>query len=486
MKAHRNLILGMVLLQIFSYQAKAVDQKSVCEFLQSHGMAAPSYCGSTAQSSVTTTPTVTSQPVTQVPPPIDQPTPAVHPASPQVNGNSLDYKTVVDIGANKGVTFFTLMKRKIDPALDRFAKEGFEVVNGQEVEEKLSKVDSKVARKAIQGAGGKENLKTIADQLNKQGKMTFYSMPEKIQSAASNLGTSVDSFGLTTFYALVSGGGVAVKVNGQNISYNVNYGAGDQPKDEMTGRSFGEAPGRLALDASDAHYLTTLEHYVRSGDKGLANFYASILEILVNNDPTKFSEISPEGQAVASDFVAVYVAEQDRHLMANLETHHWDRALLEVTLISALHSGQDQVKVMYRGTLTAQTNKQQNGCSSEQAESQKASMMDYWQFSQSTDPENCRRSGINVTRDDFRKLGQLISRFEQNKNPQMIQKIYKNLDGIQKSGNLLADLSAFLINYKTPESLGLAGAELVKNYTEFLMQVKKDANEITSAIEAQQ
>jgi len=123
----------------------------------------------------------------------------------------------------------------------------------------------------------------------------------------------------------------------------------------------------------------------------------------LNNDPSTYREISDEGKIVAADFMAVYVAEQDRHLMVHLATQHWDRSLLEVTLLSAFHAGQSNIQVMYNGQLTAPP---------PALIPKKAGMLDYWQFSSNTDKENCVRSGINLTNLQFRKLGQLITSYE--------------------------------------------------------------------------
>ncbi len=394
---------------------------------------------------------------------------------------TLPYSTIIDIGDYRGSTFFSLMLKTVKPALDSYAINGFKVVDGDAVEAALSKVDKKVSTNAIRAAGSVEKLKQIADVLASSGRSyTFYELPDAIAQA----GGSTGRFGLATFYALVSGGGVAVKMVDGTYAYNVNYGTGQTAKDEMTGRSFGEAPGRYALDASDAHYLTTLEAYVRSAGSSVESFYASILDILINNDTSRFAEISNEGQAVASDFIAVYVAEQDRHLMANLQTHHWDAALLEVTLLSAFHAGQKEVAVMYDQQLTTRTKKQDDGCSTEEKVDKKAGMVDYWQFSKSTDPQNCNRSGINVTRKEFRLLGRMITEFERKRNPKLVSSIEHHLDGVQLSGNIFADLSSFLINYKTPHQLDGKTLELASDYAKFLMQVRADADDITKYIQS--
>lgn len=392
--------------------------------------------------------------------------------------NLLKYPSVVDLSEHKGKTFFSLMETVIKPSLDEYATEGFEVANGKTVVAALKKVDPKVAKRALSAAGDIETLKQLADDLSQNGAITFYDLPQAIADAGVGRGR----YDLSTFLALVSGGGVAVQINNDNIAYNVNYGTGETEKDEMTGRSFGEAPNRLALDASDKHYLEILESYVRSNDESIPNFYRSILEILLNNDTKNYGKISEEGQVVATDFIAVYTAEQNRHLMADLKTHHWDAALLEVTLLSALHAGQKNVMVMFNGELTGTTLKQAPGCSEEERSEKKASMVDYWQFSSSTDPESCNRSGINVTRREFRSLGAAITEYQRENNPELVENVERHFANVRMKGNLFAQLSEFLINYDTPKKMNKATMELAEDFTAFLMQVKKDANKTSQYI----
>ncbi|MEK6628804.1 MAG: hypothetical protein AABY53_09270 [Bdellovibrionota bacterium] len=393
--------------------------------------------------------------------------------------NLLKYETVIDLADHKGSTFLSVMQSDIKPALDEYATEGFKVATGKDVLAALKKVDGKVAARAIRASGGEQELKALADTLSrKPGLISFYDLPEAIADA----GNSSGRFDLSTFLALVSGGGVAVKVNADNIAYNVNYGTGENENDERTGRSFGEAPGRLALDASDKHYLTILESYVRSEGANTEHFYKSLLDILLNNDVSRYVKISKAGQAVATDFLAVYTAEQDRHLMVDLKSHHWDEALLEVTLLSAFHAGQKNVMIMFDGELTDTTVKQAPGCDAGENITQKASMVDYWQFSSSTDPANCNRSGINVTRKDFRALGAAITAYQRENNAVLVEKVERHFRQSKESSNLFADLSKFLINKNTPERLDKETLKLAEDFAAFLMAVKKDANKVSSYI----
>ncbi len=404
-------------------------------------------------------------------------------SSPLWARNLLQYESTIDLSQEKGKAFLALMIDTIKPALDEKATNGFRVKNGDEIRRQLKLVESKVYRKAVRAAGSEEKLFALADALHdKYDSITFYDLPQ----ALAKLGAGAGRYDLTTFLSLASEGGVAVKIDENNITYNVNYGTGAQENDERTGRSFAESFDRMALDASDKHYLEILEDYVRGNRKNTAEFYETILATLFNSDVSNIDQVSEEGQIVYTDFLAVYIAEQTRHLMSDLKRHPWDEALLEVTLLSSFHAGQSKVKVMYEGKLTDTTQKQANGCELEAAPGEKpAQMSDYWQFSNNTDPQHCKRSGINITRKQFRLLGTKITSFMKAKNPALISEI-EELMGLGKTKNLYADLSTFLISKEAPESYSSRELKLVSLYTTFLMDVQTYADEITEEIELNQ
>src|SRR5262249_18818956 len=139
----------------------------------------------------------------------------------------------------------------------------------------LKLVDPKVATNALSAAGSMDRLKKISNALSASGqRYSFHQLQsekdptdptgqKRIQGAISKVGGSAGEFDLTKIFGLLSGGGVAVKIDDGVYAYNVNYGNGLVSMDAQSGRSFGEAAGRLARDASDADYLNMLEHYVR-------------------------------------------------------------------------------------------------------------------------------------------------------------------------------------------------------------------------------
>lgn len=131
---------------------------------------------------------------------------------------------------------------------------------------------------------------------------------------------------------------------------------------------------------------------------------------------------------------------------------------------------------MYNGELTATTLKQAPGCTTTEKAEKKASMSDYWQFSSSSDPATCNRSGINVTRRDFRNLGAAITAYQRENHPELVENVERHFSTSKTKDNLFAQLSEFLINYDTPKKLNKSTLALAEDFTAFLMQVKKDAN----------
>jgi hypothetical protein len=410
------------------------------------------------------------------------------------NSTSLapNFTQIVDLAEHKGTPYFELMRTKIKPMLDRYAEEGFVVADGKTVVSALDLVSRKVAAGAMKGMREKD-IFAVADSLNRSGKkITFYDLPEVLSNTRGFRG---DRYDFTTFLALVSGGGVAVKIADEIYAYNVNYGTGKIDKDEMTGRSFGAAGSyHKADDASDAAYLRALNAVARpkTPDNGrdVMEFIRTILQVIVSSDASNIKNISNDAKAVASDFIAVYTAEQDRHLMANLKSHHWDSALLEVTLLAAFHAGQDKLTLFtevkegvyeFSDKVIDQIARRRTP---PDLRPRDAGLVDYWQFSKN--PENPNRSGINITRGSFSRLESAITAYERKHHPELVKNIERQIKGGSNGRNIFDSVSDFLINFKTQNDVRNAGAKLTEAYVQFLDQVRKDANLISKEIESKQ
>jgi hypothetical protein len=165
-------------------------------------------------------------------------------------------------------------------------------------------------------------------------------------------------------------------------------------------------------------------------------------------------------------------------------TPHWDAALLEVTLLSLFHAGQDEFSLYYKNpeteevVFTNQTLKQAR-CALPTVV-QVASMVDYWQFSRQYDnPEHCGRSGINITKSEFRLLGKKLTSYLKEFHPKVIAKISSGL-GLKNSANVFQSLSKFLINDELPSRLSKDQITKIKTgFVEALEILRREANEIS-------
>lgn len=397
----------------------------------------------------------------------------------------LEFETVVDLKKFVGTPYFVLMKDTIKPKLDKYATNGFLVADSKTMMAQMEDVSAKVQRGATKRIP-LQKLKDFVDAKNKAGvATTFYELQNDPALRA-------DKFGVPAFLALVSKGGVAVKMDEETYAYNVNYGTGKNTGDEMSGRSFGAAgASHKADDASDAAYLTALEKIARpaadDNGKTVSDFTKAILGVVIRSDATDLSKLNKEAKAVASDFVAVYTAEQDRRLMTgDLKSHKWDSALLEVTLLANFHAGQKKIMLYYQKGIADMSftdivdDQHRIDQAPKEDISRQAGLVDYWQFSRN--PANPGRSGINITRKAFSKLEKDICAYERKKHPELVTAVEKLLKGVKPTGNLFDDVSNFLINFKTQNDVERNGEALIEAYTAFLDQTRIDAQAITAGI----
>ena len=113
-------------------------------------------------------------------------------------------------------------------------------------------------------------------------------------------------------------------------------------------------------------------------------------------------------------------------------------------------------------------------------------MNDYWQFSKNTDnAQHCRRSGINITKRDFRKLGKIITkhvRYESGES-HYYEAIKNALELDKDTDNVFKSLSYYLISSKSPESLSTERVKnITKAYVDFLNYVYEQADQIGESI----
>lgn len=387
-----------------------------------------------------------------------------------------------DINDYKGQSYLSFMQNEVKPSLDALATDGYEVKGADSIQVAYDNSDTKVRRKVERDFGGLRKVKEIAEALEGEV-VTLETLPGKIRA----IDRSVDAYGLATFIGLASGGGVSIKYHTGNYALNVHY----DTVEERSGRSFGVGSTRPANDASDKDYLNDVQHYSRNDAEDFNDFYRAMLETLLNSDASHYNRVEDEGQTVLTDFLAVFTAEQARNLMDGEVRPHWDAALLEVTLLAGFHSGQDEFKLYYQNPQTGETTftnetLKQTPCAVPER-TQRATMKDYWQFSRNiTNTEHCRRSGINITKKEFRLLEQKINKYVAANNPELLENLQTAMNLNRTPRNIYEALSQYLISDRSARSLSEEKVEEITSaWLNFLNYVQENANEISAQIEAE-
>jgi hypothetical protein len=272
-----------------------------------------------------------------------------------------------------------------------------------------------------------------------------------------NIATSV----LSDLALLASGSGTVVLLSKGSYFYNVGYST----PVVKSGRSFAISPTRALLDPSDIYYLTELDRTLIGSPDDVHRFYISLLNILLDCNPSLISSISPDAQATITDFFAVYTAELDRHIMVDLNpsTDPWEIDIAEVTFLQAY--GSQSGMVIKNGAFIRGTAR------------------DYYASGNSG-------GGIGETRKAFTKLGQYISAFEAQAghHSEMINKIIA-LTPISDQ-NLAATLQGdifrrFLVYINTKgiqSDISRHPQDYIDAVAAFLIQIREDQALITDYI----
>jgi hypothetical protein len=271
---------------------------------------------------------------------------------------------------------------------------------------------------------------------------------------------------------LAQGQGIGVKLDETNYNFHINFPAGDQG-----GRSYGWTGGKVG-DWSDKMYLQELGK-VMTADKSaeLGRFYTTIIQLLGASNAEGIKSLEGDTQRVANNFLAIYTAEQYRAMVGSSK---WDDALLQVTMLGAFHGGQETFTKYYLGTFSEESFKQAPGVYKGKVEgvSKPADFTDYWQFSAR---EDSKRSGINLTRGDFERLGKSITSYytEVAKRSPLgaVQAI------VGESPNVIKAISQHFTEGKADVTQADALAAAV---SKFLVRVNKDAPKITEWIAEQE
>ena len=205
---------------------------------------------------------------------------------------------------------------------------------------------------------------------------------------------------------------------------------------------------------------------------------------------SEINNLSPKGKQVAADFVAVYVAEQYRHLLGGKgrylgRRHNWDDAHLQVTLLAAVHAGQSRnnMAMFYKGRFVSEVYHQSNRGKcvyqkpwnkiSSRLRKRRMNLTDYWQFN-----KECDRSGVNITRRDFEKFGDAITGWLENKEGRALIQDFNTLLGRSWTNNVFEAMGEFYVSNKTADSHANAD-QIVDGLVNILMLSKEHADEIT-------
>ncbi|WP_394845510.1 hypothetical protein LZC95_51820 [Pendulispora brunnea] len=390
-------------------------------------------------------------------------------AAPAEHRDSLDALHVtqaLDLSDFEGSTFLEAMSMRggIKESLDSDEETIFTFGDRAALDGAERNFDSHVRAK-IEGflKDGRDGLDQLVDALEGQ-RTTPRGAPAAIGRQLEKLDllenpdmTGLASVTIAPFLALASGAGTSVRVNAKNYYYNIGYKRGSSDpaelaKDVKSGRSFGAGPMHRALDASDTFYLTEMGNYLEEAENP-SGFYRALLQILVRCDGSGYATLSDEGQTVATDFLAIYTAELDRHLMSALDQHPWENDLAEVTMLSAYGTKSGMVRV--NGQLT------------------RGKPARYFGIGHSG-------SGIGITRRDRMALQKAVTHAERELHPEVVEKLEAILGN--RDGDVIHGVMLYLNDRNTQRDVHRNRDALVEAVMTFLTRIRDDASAITGMI----
>ena len=379
----------------------------------------------------------------------------------------------IDLAGFVGQTYLQAMLAQGNGIFDKTGGDDSAAVtisNADEVGTAVNQFDSKVSNKVFgMFENGQADFQTLLSNI--QGKSFS---PENIRAglrpfmAKANLkpgaspGIALDAS--ADMALLASGSGTLVKINTASYFYNVGY----QKPIVQSGRSYGVAPGRSLLDASDKDYLTELAHYMDPGTTPDAGpMYTAMLKVLTNCDASAFAILPTGGQVVATDFLTIYTAELNRHVMVNLDPkqHPWEIDLAEVTFLNSY--GAPSGMVMQKGALVPGT------------------VTAYYAV-------GTKGSGIGETRADFVKLATRITQYEQDPNhhPELVNALVKLTPILDKKilstvrGDVLRRSLVYLNRPEFQSDVQKHPDDFRNAMVAFLKQINADNAQITQYVQS--
>jgi hypothetical protein len=369
----------------------------------------------------------------------------------------LKFSHTIDLDNHRGKTYLQLLIQKdtgIKAQLDEDYEQSYKVASWSQVSQALGNFDRKIVRRVLGAFGGSKKkleayIRSISGKSFKPS--TMLSLVRSTYRGKGNI------FALEHFIAMASGAGTLIIIDDKNYFYNYGYKSGAHRDDVKSGRSYGATVLHKANDASDIMYLNELEKCLKSkADPTL--FYDAILKVLTETDTRGFSRLTPACQAAATDYLAIYTAELDRHVMVKLNPwrHPWENDLTEATFMSLFSA---------KTGLLMQAGKLASG-----------RLKNYWEPSQISN-----RSGIGINRKDRRNLQRKVSSFLRRNHKNLTSKV-DQIIGRRRDGDLFRGLMEHLNNYRTQKNISRNSDSLREAFVDLLMQVKFDSNKITAYV----
>jgi hypothetical protein len=255
--------------------------------------------------------------------------------------------------------------------------------------------------------------------------------------------------------------GVAIRIDSNNYFFNVGYNNGTGGSDDLkSGRSYGVGPTNRESDPSDEAYLTELAAYYKNEPGSMQDFFHALLLALFdcdtsgwNSDSAGYHAMSQSGQIVATDFMAIYTAESDRHIMINLapKTHPWEVDLAAATFVSEFVSVTG--KIMQGGQLKP------------------GAIGQWW-------AKGTSGSGIGETRADRIRLQRKIADYEFELHPDLVTTV-NSIVGVAKGDDPIQETFEYLNSPTSPKNLNnTSGNNLMSALLAYMANVKKDATTI--------
>ncbi len=381
-------------------------------------------------------------------------------ASQAVNHTRFNHKHTLSLDMLKGQTYLQAMIRLhgIKSHFDRDYIEQYPFIHAIEMEKGLNQFDKHIVNKA-KSLFEKEAMSFSEFIQSLQG---LHFSPKTLPIILHKMMQQKDIYALSNLLAMVNGAGTLINIDKDNYFINIAYRDGTQTKDFMSGRSYSFTPFHKGKDISDVYYLSGLEHFLK--EKNEADiFYQHILTLLLETDIHPFNKrhLSKSGQSVLTDFLTIYTAEIDRHIMGHLnpKRHYWENDLAEVTFVApfCIKTG----KILKEGKLV------------------QGHLKEWWAKS----PRDNGRSGIGITRQDRRKLETFITSYVRQHYPLLILNL-ETLMGQRIKRNAYSAYVTFLNKYNTQARINIYMPMLESAFLDFLKAVSSDATEIESDIMA--